>query len=117
MNFKSQICTSREQSEKLLSLGLKKETADMGWQIISINGESVEIKTEDNWERQDVMKNHFPAWSLHRLIEIYSEHYISDCMNLKFLTYDTIIEEIRLDILSGTFTKEFLEEKYYEKKV
>ena len=28
-NFKSQICTSREQSERLLALGLKKEPADM----------------------------------------------------------------------------------------
>lgn len=27
-NFKSQIATSREQSERLLALGLKKETAD-----------------------------------------------------------------------------------------
>lgn len=29
MEFKSQICTTREQSERLLALGLKKETADM----------------------------------------------------------------------------------------
>ena len=29
MNFNSQICTTREQSEHLLALGLKKETADM----------------------------------------------------------------------------------------
>ena len=28
-NFNSQICTTREQSERLLALGLKKETADM----------------------------------------------------------------------------------------
>ena len=28
-NFNSQICTSRVQSERLLALGLKKETADM----------------------------------------------------------------------------------------
>ena len=28
-NFKSQICTDRNQSERLLALGLKKETADM----------------------------------------------------------------------------------------
>ena len=28
MRFKSQICTTREQSERLLALGLKKETAD-----------------------------------------------------------------------------------------
>lgn len=29
MKFKSQICTTREQSKRLLALGLKKETADM----------------------------------------------------------------------------------------
>lgn len=29
LNFNSAICTSREQSERLLTLGLKKETADM----------------------------------------------------------------------------------------
>ena len=28
-NFNSQVCTSREQSERLLALGLKPETADM----------------------------------------------------------------------------------------
>ena len=27
-NFKSAVCTSRVQSERLLALGLKKETAD-----------------------------------------------------------------------------------------
>lgn len=32
MNFKSQICTTREQSERLLTLGLKSKTAD--WYII-----------------------------------------------------------------------------------
>ena len=30
-NFNSQICTTREQSERLTALGLKKETADMVW--------------------------------------------------------------------------------------
>lgn len=29
MEFKSQICTTKEQSQKLLALGIKKETADM----------------------------------------------------------------------------------------
>ena len=29
IGFNSQICTTREQSERLLALGLKKETADM----------------------------------------------------------------------------------------
>ena len=51
-----------------------------------------------------------PAWSLHRLIEMYTEHYVCEHINLKLLTYDTIIENIRLDILTGTFNKEYLEE-------
>ena len=29
MEFKSQICTTHEQSKRLLALGLKPETADM----------------------------------------------------------------------------------------
>ena len=33
MDFKSQICTTREQSERLLSLGLKLETADMCYNL------------------------------------------------------------------------------------
>lgn len=33
MKFNSQICTTKEQSERLLALGLKKETADMRYQI------------------------------------------------------------------------------------
>ena len=33
-NFKSSVCTSIEQSERLLALGLKKETADMYLQSV-----------------------------------------------------------------------------------
>ena len=37
--FNSQICTSREQSERLLALGVKPETADMSWFRRSKNAE------------------------------------------------------------------------------
>ena len=104
MKFTSQICTSKEQSEQLVALGLRKETADCvmiyydGWHI----GEA---------EHFDLDKDPVePAWSLHRLIEMYSEHYVCEHINLKLLTYDTIIENIRLDILTGTFNKEYLEQ-------
>lgn len=50
-----------------------------------------------------------PAWSLHRLLEMYMDHYVCEHINLKLLTYDTVIENIRLDILTGTFNKEYLE--------
>lgn len=29
MEFNTQVCTTKEQSERLIALGLKKETADM----------------------------------------------------------------------------------------
>lgn len=107
MEFKSQICTTKEQSERLLALGIKKETADMC--IDTIMGY---IYTQSCKYIEDAHPNwHLtPLWSLHRLIEMYSEHYVCEHINLKLLTYDTIIESIRLDILSGTFNKDYLEE-------
>ena len=76
-NFNSQICTTREQSERLLALGLKKETADM----------TIHIKNDDGWyvtaepfyEWEDDMNTFpsleepeliLPAWSLGRLLEM-----------------------------------------------
>jgi hypothetical protein len=77
-NFKSQICTNREQSERLLSLGLKRETADMVlteysdgiWRpsLVFDNGED-----EDGYDtslHMEILPNDIPAWSLHRLIEM-----------------------------------------------
>lgn len=34
LRFNSSICTSRSQSERLLALGLKKETADMMYIVL-----------------------------------------------------------------------------------
>ena len=66
MNFNSQICTTREQSERLLALGLKKETADMCWTI----------DERDNiviWLIVRTVEYIVPAWSLHRLWELLSK--------------------------------------------
>lgn len=46
MNFKSQICTTREQSERLLTLGLKSKTADMVYHHTKIKVPALE------WELQ-----------------------------------------------------------------
>ena len=62
-NFKSQICTTREQSERLLALGLKKETADMCWTIDE--RDNIVIGLIDK-----AVEYILPAWSLHRLIEM-----------------------------------------------
>ena len=67
MKFNSQIATSRSQSERLLALGLKKETADMVYQYLN---------QWDGWylhpleEEEGIIHTEIPAWSLHRLIEM-----------------------------------------------
>ena len=64
-NFKSQICTDKIQSERLLALGLKKETADCALLPLTDKVTTVLVKpsTKD-------IKNTISAWSLGRLIEM-----------------------------------------------
>ena len=68
MNFGSQICTTREQSERLLALGLKKETADCALLPLTDRTTAVLVKPSTN----DI-KNTIPTWSLHRLLELLSK--------------------------------------------
>ena len=75
-NFNSQVCTDKVQSERLLALGLKKETADMKYPCTSeyyggilTEGTSslpIIIDTEDD----DITEYDIPAWSLHRLLSL-----------------------------------------------
>ena len=75
MEFTSQICTTKEQSERLLALRLKRETADMCWTIRADDREGNEYPVEymsiGQGEYQMMHPNwYIPAWSLHRLIEM-----------------------------------------------
>lgn len=103
MNFTSQICTTKEQSERLLALGLKKETADM---VILEHprkeGRYFYIAKEDaNWDG-------FPAWSLHRLIEIAELPQYWECISGNW--YEEIIATIQSKIHIGELNKEYLKE-------
>ena len=67
MQFETQVCTNREQSERLLSLGLKKETADMHhYQYVEGGRWNVEARPSIAGYNNRLV----PAWSLHRLIEM-----------------------------------------------
>ena len=105
-NFKSSPCTSREQSKRLLALGLKPETADMCWtKMAAIRGT---FYVPELAPMNMVSWRHTPAWSLHRLIEMYVERYLSCSVNIKDLTYDWIINEIEIRVKEGYFNKEYL---------
>ena len=76
-NFRSQVCTSVEQSRRLLALGLKKETADMHWFYTGkIHGwqccvQCYQDAIAEPFRKEDATNvNILPAWSLHRLIEM-----------------------------------------------
>ena len=66
MNFKTPISTTHEQSERLLALGVKPETADM---YIDEHGIPVCFPYSRLDGHQDQPFLH-PAWSLSRLLEM-----------------------------------------------
>ena len=125
-NFKSQICTDKNQSERLLALGLKKETADMAW----LRGHEKPVVLSNTFNDKEY--GCIPAWSLHRLIEMmpldvvpeggfdnifmltknypsgYSVEYDGFSYYNKENIYDTLIEGIEHLIKEGYFPKEYL---------
>lgn len=120
MEFKSQICTTIEQSKRLLELGLKPETADMHHYKWS----------EGYWDIYTCPPRgsdscYIPAWSLHRLIEmcnktqfgmtisIYNDEVSIDGDLFEVLdnTYDNLISVIEWLIKGNHFKKEYLNEK------
>jgi hypothetical protein len=73
MKFNSQICTTKEQSERLLALGLKKETADMTLQTTLDVYYTMPFQEAVEYFENRHLPPHptiLPAWSLHRLIEM-----------------------------------------------
>ena len=130
--FNSQICTTKEQSERLLALGLKKETADMFWWdngYCSCTVISRPAEKEDG-EYGKVI----PAWSLGRLIKDlmpqsighlelavgsdYAGYYEDRCESESRMwweyssetsdMFDNIISTIEWLIKEGYFNKEYL---------
>ena len=129
MKFNSQICTSKVQSERLLALGLKKETADMCYKVTTHDFKGNEINEIDRhytlccWYGESSLvcglerKETIPAWSLHRLIEMINEEIQTDwesmCLQDEVFTkrdnlYDNIIDCIEWLIKEGYFNKEYL---------
>ena len=121
-NFNSQICTTREQSERLLALGLKKETADMHHYRYS----------EGYWYIQACpprgdSSSFIPAWSLHRLLSMLPNdapkiYWILDGANItidfedddsdffphKGDIYEGVVKIIEWLIKEGYFNKKYL---------
>ena len=131
LKFNSQVCTNRFQSERLLALGIKKETADMCWtKMAAIRGT---FYVPELAPTSMVSWRHTPAWSLHRLWELIPKVVLKNpalhltmCSNsifyctednnedyekpfsAKLNLYDNIIDSIEWLIKEGYFPKEYL---------
>lgn len=109
MEFNTQTCTSKEESKRLIDLGLNPNTADMhhyrwseGYWVI----ESCPPRGSNS--------NFIPAWSLHRLIYMLPNdiewmwgYIFSD----KDYIYDNIIDCIEWLIIKNYFNKEYLKKE------
>ena len=104
-NFNSQVCTDKIQSERLLSLGLKKETADCHWAYHTVTATRYIVAHPCDCE------NDIPAWSLYRLIEMVAHtQYPYRVISKELPIYDALCERIEWLIKEGCFPKEYLEE-------
>lgn len=121
--FNSQICTTIEQSKRLLDLGLKTETADMVI-IRELAYDKVAHCTYDadtymirpiNYLDGERHRGHIHAWSLHRLIELCRDVEALHMWSLEKLNYDRLIQGISLAIKYGEFNKEYLNENTLKK--
>ena len=127
LKFNSQICTTIEQSKRLLNSGLKPETADC------YNRE--EEYGFSNWIGKPSLTTDIPAWSLHRLKCLlpnkipYESGYLTteiiNNVNLMFITdtseqrvisfihenlYESMIKYIKWLIKEDYFNKEYLKQ-------
>lgn len=121
LKFNSQICTTKEQSQYLIELGLNSETADMCWFNDMQTPCCASYKCFED-RAKELKWVIFPAWSLHRLIEmcnktqfgmtisIYNNEVMldGDLFEVYDNTYDNIILVIEWLINGGHFKKEYL---------
>ena len=117
IEFNTQICTTIEQSKRLLELGLNANTADMSWTLAPISSEYPHaslIPYSKTMYR--LTYNILPAWSLHRLIAMLPDRdraWLTDYCDFKDCSkiYGEVISLIEWMIENEVLYKEYLKEE------
>ena len=127
MEFNSQICTTVEQSKRLLALGLKKETADCMYSAMTKEYNGRYILEEDRqynlclFYQEEVQSvgfeayEHIPAWSLHRLICLMRKKSTIQLVPIDD-AFDKLIEGFKSRLKDGYINPEYLEENEKEEE-
>lgn len=135
--FNSQVCTSVEQSKRLLAMGLKPETANMSITTMPVDYDGIKyLLTPYSKVNNPKAFGVIPAWSLHRLIELLPQdihlddyvdtHYYLTIDPFKVIyvnshrlwiyqrdggcLYDKLIDTIEWTIKNNFFNKEYLKQ-------
>ena len=115
---KTMVCTSIEQSNRLVELGINPKTADMGW----FKAYSLKEEIYKPYIKGYKLENHksdIPAWSIYKLIEIISidvtfkNEFIVINDNTKIFSsstnvYDNLIDVIEYLINDNKINTEFI---------
>ena len=115
---KTMVCTSIEQSNRLIELGINPNTADMGW----FKAYSLREEIYKPYIKGYKLENHqsdIPAWSIYKLIEIISidvtfkNEFIVINNNTKMFNsstnvYDNLIDVIEYLIKDNKINTEFI---------
>lgn len=119
--FNTQICTTIEQSKRLLELGLDADTSDMLILPLPNGKELIVQKFADEsgnlyYKIKDEQWESSPAWSLHRLIAMLPDRgraWLTDYCDFKDCSkiYNEVISLIEWMIENGHFNKEYLKEE------
>ena len=116
IKFNSQVYTSRSQSERLLALGLKKETADfpvwgtegllyMAWSLHRLIEMMPITLIEDKVYHERWELNITPIWVIYRNQDM-ADEWIGECLGQGM--YNNIIDCIEWLIKEGYFPNEYL---------
>lgn len=109
-NFTSQICTTKEQSERLITLGLKSGTADMSILTNQIECDGIQYSLTPYSEIiYPKVFGAIPAWSLHRLIEILDIWYLDLNFHEFDNAYEQVISYFEERVKGGFINKDYLE--------
>ena len=115
---KTMVCTSIEQSNRLVELGINPKTSDMGW----FKAYSLREEIYKPYIKGYKLENHqsdIPAWSIYKLIEIISidvtfkNEFIVINNNTKMFNsstnvYDNLIDVIEYLINDNKINTEFI---------
>lgn len=105
--FYTQVCTTIEQSNKLIELGINPDTADMGWfKAYSLKGEIYKPFIKEY--KLENYKTDIPAWSLHRLLKMLPEEIYIDGNLIELNVTPNVItyEDEDFSIMAGAISGE-----------